>query len=161
MELTSPFENDPHVTELRQKLEDGEGVIICIDESNQLLEQGGLQETDVTRVHVSLNLTLALNPAFDLKSNIVVENDINSLVRHLKHETPHVVFVDDAKSMFDSPWGAEDMQALELNRHVVILSIPSIWMLPEEIMNRVGFRLRIDNRRGSASLWRSPYERED
>lgn len=160
-DMTGPFEDDEHVASMRQMLEDGEGVIVCVDESKQLWEQGGLHRPDVTRVDVGLNLALALNPDFELKSNIVLGSDIPSFVRHLKDKHPHVVFVDDARSLFDKSWRAEDLQALELSRNIVILSIPSIFALPNKIMNRVNFRLRIDNRRGSASLWRSPYERED
>ncbi len=158
--MQSPITHDEFVALLRQALRDGEGVVICVDESKAILEQGGLRKPDVVRVDVALGLALTLNPEFDLRRNMVVHGDLRALIRHLRDPTPHIVYVDDGFAIFGNPWSAENQVWLERNQNLLIVSIRSIWMLPEGVMTRVNFRMRIENRRGSVMVFRSPYEGE-
>jgi hypothetical protein len=160
IKMTEGLAHNEFATILRRRMAEAEGTMVCVDENKQIIDQGGLHKPDITRVDVGLGLALELDANFDLKSGIVFGNDIDSIVRHLKDEHQHVVFIDEAESIFDLPWCLDNVLALDRNRNILILSTPSIWMLPKHIMDRIGFRLRIDNRQGSVSLWSSPHEED-
>lgn len=148
---------DAFMNLLTQALIDEKGVIVCVDYARRLLRDGEPKEPGVTRAAVCLQVAHSLDPGFVIPRDTVFAKDFGSLRRNLTEARPHVVLVDEAGMIFAKPLKPGLMPLIDANRHVLLLSVSSIWSLPEALRDRADFRLRIEDPSGKTSVHESAH----
>lgn len=153
MKSDAPKDFEDVAKRLKQWMDEGRGVVVCVDGSDAISNASQPNHSISSRAALALSLALAVDPSWDLTENTIFGGRLNFLVEHLEQEEPHLIFVDEGESIFGQDWTSEAVDAMEGNRHLLVLSMMSIWTLPHRMRNRVDIRLHVGKRPGTAQMF--------
>ncbi len=142
---------------IRDRCRNRGGAVICVDGGRGWSREASDSDRATSRESCAFQLALALNPDFQIADHIAWGDELSSLLDLLAGPMPPVVLVDDGDFMFSAQPGEELVSSLWSCPKMVILSISSIWKLPEAVARCVAYRVLVSKDGSKGRLEDSPY----